>query len=149
MKIELLNDKNRLLKEEQAIMQPSQSKKEESVDILRDEFLQERAAVLGRAGMAVEDVIAELTKLDQEIQIKKEHLQSLKLDEVSPLAAGEQQLLVEEINIDIEQFNVVIEKARLKYYYLIVTREAMGLRRHRMVQEMYVIPEKKKKIQVY
>ncbi|NTW07099.1 MAG: hypothetical protein HGA29_04570 [Syntrophaceae bacterium] len=149
MKIELLNDKNRLLKEEQAIMQPSQSKKEESVDILRDEFLQERAAVLGRAGMAVEDVIAELAKLDQEIQIKKEHLQSLKLDEVSPLAAGEQQLLVEEINIDIEQFNVVIEKARLKYYYLIVTREAMGLRRHRMVQEMYVIPEKKKKIQVY
>ncbi|MEN6376347.1 MAG: hypothetical protein ABFD75_16400 [Smithella sp.] len=149
MKIELLNDKNRLLKEEQAIMQPSQFKKEESVDILREEFLQERAAVLGRAGMAVEDVIAELAKLDQEIQIKKEHLQSLKLDEESPLAAGEQQLLIEEINIDIEQFNVVIEKARLKYYYLIVTREAMGLRRHRMVQEMYVIPEKKKKMQVY
>lgn len=130
-------------------MQPSQFKKEESVDILREEFLQERAAVLGRAGMAVEDVIAELAKLDQEIQIKKEHLQSLKLDEESPLAAGEQQLLIEEINIDIEQFNVVIEKARLKYYYLIVTREAMGLRRHRMVQEMYVIPEKKKKMQVY
>ncbi len=58
-------------------------------------------------------------------------------------------MLIEEINIDIEQFNVIVEKARLKYYYLIVTREAMGLRRHKMVQEMYVIPEKMKKIQVY
>ncbi len=58
-------------------MQPSQSKREDSVDILREEFLQERAAVLGRAGMAVEDVIAELAKLDQEIQIKKEQLQLL------------------------------------------------------------------------
>jgi len=138
-----------LLEEEQAIMQPSQFKKEESVDILREEFLQERAAVLGRAGMAVEDVLAELAKLDQEIQIKKEQLQSLMLDEETRLSAGERQLIVEEINIDIEQFNIVIEKARLKYYYLIVTREAMGLRRHKMVQEMYVIPEKKKKIQVY
>ena len=130
-------------------MQSSQSRREDSVDILREEFLQERAAVLGRAGMAVEDVIAELAKLEQEIQIKKEQLQSLQLDEECHYIPNEQQLLIEEINIDIEQFNVVIEKAKIKYYYLIVTREAMGLRRHKMIQEMYVIPKKKKKIQAY
>ena len=130
-------------------MRPPQTKREESVDILREEFLQERAAVLGRAGRAVEDVIAELDRLDQEIQIKKEQLQELMLDEEYRLEAGQLQLIVQEINIDIEQFNVVVEKAKIKYYYLIVTREAMGLRRHKMIQEMYVIPAKKKKIQAY
>jgi hypothetical protein len=130
-------------------MQPPQARREESLDILREEFLQERAAVLGRAGMAVEDALAELAKLDQEIQIKNEQLQLLKLDEQCQYELAEQRLLIEEINLSIDQFNIVIEKANLKYYYLIVTREAMGLRRHKMVQEMYVIPEKKKKIQVY
>lgn len=127
-------------------MKPPRSK-DESVDILREEFLRERAAVLGRAGTAVEDAIAELSKLDQEIQIKKEHLQSLILDEQSFL--NEKQMLVKEINLHIEQFNIVIEKAKLKYYYLIVTREAMGLRRHKMIQELYIIPKKKKKIQAF
>lgn len=124
-------------------MQPPRSK-EESVDILREEFLRERAAVLGRAGTAVEDAIAELARLDQEIQIKKEQLQTLVLD--AQTFPNENQILVEEINLDIEQFNIIIEKANLKYYYLIVTREAMGLRRHKMIQELYVIPKKKKKI---
>lgn len=127
-------------------MKPPQSK-DESVDILREEFLRERAAVLGRAGTAVEDAIAELAKLDQEIQIKKEQLQSLMVADQS--FPNEKQMLVKEINLDIEQFNIVIEKAKLKYYYLIVTREAMGLRRHKMIQELYVIPKKKKKIQAF
>ena len=130
-------------------MQPSQSRREESHDILCEEFLQERAVVLGRAGMAVEDVLAELTKLDHEIQIKKEQLQSLKLQEQYPCNLNEQQVLIEEINVSIDQFNAVRKKAQLKYYYLIVTREALGLRRHKMIQEIYVIPEKKKKIQAF
>jgi hypothetical protein len=119
--------------------------KDESVDILREEFLRERAAVLGRAGTAVEDAMAELAKIDQEIQIKKEQLQSLIYDE--QIFPSKKKVLVEEINLHIEQFNIVIEKARLKFYYLIVTREAMGLRRHKMIQELYVIPKKKKKMQ--
>lgn len=124
-------------------MKPPRSK-DESVDVLREEFLRERAAVLGRAGTAVEDAITELAKLDQDIQIKKEQLESLVLDAQTFL--NEKQMLVEEINLSIEQFNIVIEKAELKYYYLIVTREAMGLRRHKIIQELYVIPKKKKKI---
>ncbi len=120
--------------------------KDESVDILREEFLRERAAVLGRAGTPVEDAIAELVRLDQGINIKKEQLRLL-LDGQSFLQ--EKQTLIQEINVNIEQFNIVIEKAKLKYYYLIVTREAMGLRRHEMIQELYAIPKKKKKIQAF
>jgi hypothetical protein len=130
-------------------MQPSQLRREESHDILCEEFLQERAMVLGRAGMAVEDALAELTKLDREIQIKKEQLQSLQLQEQYTCDPNDQQVLIYEINVGIDQFNAVLKKAELKYYYLIVTREALGLRRHKMIQEIYAIPEKKKKIQAF
>ena len=52
------------------------------------------------------------------------------------------------LNVLIEKFNAACEKAQLKYYYLIVTREAMGLYKHEYVQEIYQIPQKKKKVQL-
>ncbi len=58
-------------------------------------------------------------------------------------------LLIAEINSIIDQFNTVRKTAQLKYYYLIVTREAMGLRRHNMIQEIYIIPARKKKMQAF
>jgi hypothetical protein len=130
-------------------MQPLRSQREEGHDALCEELLRERAAVLGRAGMAVEDTIAVLTKLDHEIQIKKEQLKSLRLQREYPYNLNEHQVLVGEINISIDQFNAVRKRAQLKYYYLIVTREALGLRRHDMIQEIYIIPAKKKKIQAF
>jgi len=39
------------------------------------------------------------------------------------------------------------ELAKLRFYYLIVTREALGLRRHQKVEEMYRIPPIKKYLQ--
>ncbi len=128
-------------------MQLPRSPREEKHDTLCEELLRERAAVLGRAGMAVEDALAELTKLDNEIKTKKEQLKLLKLREQCPHSLNEQQAAVEEINAKIDQFNAVRKKAQLKYYYLIVTREALGLRRHDMIKEIYIIPVKKKKIQ--
>ena len=128
-------------------MQLPRSPREEKHDTLCEELLRERAAVLGRAGMAVEEALAELTKLDNEIKTKKEHLKLLKLREQCPHSLNEQQAAVEEINAKIDQFNAVRKKAQLKYYYLIVTREALGLRRHDMIKEIYIIPVKKKKIQ--
>ncbi len=130
-------------------MQPLRSPREENHDALCEELLRERAAVLGRAGMAVEDTIAELTKLDHEIQIKKEQLKSLRLRKECPYDLQEQQVLIGEINISIDQFNAVRKRAQRKYYYLIVTREALGLRRHDMIQEIYIIPVIKKKIQAF
>ena len=55
------------------------------------------------------------------------------------------QLICEEINFNIDKFNAIHQKAELQYYYLIVTREALGLRRHETIREIYRIPEKKKK----
>jgi hypothetical protein len=130
-------------------MQSTRSQREEKHDTLCEELLRERAAVLSRAGMAVEDAIDELAKLDHEIQLKREQLQSLKLGEQCSSILNKQQVLVEEVNETIDQFNKVREKAHLKYYYLIVTREALGLRRHNRVQEIYIIPVKKKKIRAF
>lgn len=121
--------------------------KEEKHDNLCEELLRERAVVLGRAGMAVEDALAELTKLDYEIETKKEQLKLLKLREQYLQDLNEQQEAIAEINAKTDIFNAVRQKAQRQYYYLIVTREAMGLRRHNIIREIYVIPIKKHKIQ--
>ena len=49
-----------------------------------------------------------------------------------------------ELNREINKFNAAREHAKLRYYYLIVTREAMGFRRHASVEEAYRIPPRKK-----
>lgn len=129
-------------------MQSLQSRKEENHDTLCEELLRERAAVLSRAGMAVEEAIAELTKLDNEIQIKNRQVKSLRRHRPDAENQWVQQVLIDEINEVIEQFNTVWQKAQQKYYYLIVTREALGLRRHHRIQEIYVIPAKQNRFQV-
>ena len=130
-------------------MQSLQSRREEKHDTLCEELLRERAAVLSRAGIAVEDAIAELTKLDHELQIKNEQLKSLRQHEQIPDNLNKQRVLIEEINMIVDQFHAVRKRAQLKYYYLIVTREALGLRRHDRIKEIYIIPVKKKKIQAF
>jgi hypothetical protein len=127
-------------------MPAERSRKEESHDTLCEELLKERAAVLSRAGFALEDALDELAKLDNEISIKKMRLQSLSGPGHDRENRKQRRELIDEINLIIEQFNNVHKKAQLKYYYLIVTREALGLRRHDIIQEIYIIPGKKKKI---
>ena len=130
-------------------MQSLRSQREESHDTLCEELLRERAAVLARAGRAVEDALAELTKLEHQIKTIQEQLKTLMIQDHDADNIQEQQLLIAEINSIIDQFNTVRKTAQLKYYYLIVTREAMGLRRHNMIQEIYIIPARKKKMQVF
>jgi L-lactate utilization protein LutB len=127
-------------------MQLLQSKKEENYNKFCDELLRERAAVLSRAGHALEDAIAELEKIDKKIQKKNKELKLL--PPYKPDYANQRQIVIAEINFYIDQFNAACTQAHLKYYYLIVTREALGLRRHNMIHETYRIPIKKKKIQV-
>jgi hypothetical protein len=127
-------------------MRALQSKKEESHDTLCEELLRERAAVLSRAGNAVEDALAELTRVDDEIQIKNMSLKSFQRRKHDPGERQKEQVLIDEINMCIDQFNDIHKRAQLKYYYLVVTREALGLRRHDMIQEIYRIPEKRKKL---
>lgn len=125
-----------------------QNRKDKQQDNLCEELLRERAAVLSRAGMAVSDAIDRLVRMDREIEKKISVLKVLKRNKNKQEILQEKKLICAEINLSIDQFNAIRQKAHLQYYYLIVTREALGLRRHEMIQEIYKIPAEKKKLQV-
>ena len=127
-------------------MQISQKRKNDQQDNLLEELLREKAAVLSRAGMAVDDAIGQLMRVDREIEVKISLLKALSENEHASETSQKKQSIHEEINLSIDRFNTIRQKAQLQYYYLIVTREALGLRRHDMIQEIYRIPEKKEKI---
>lgn len=118
-------------------------------DILQEELLQERAQVLGRAG---ESVARALEKLRASGRIIDELLWQQRRDGHTGTASGgdaEEPFssglrLVQEINAEIRRFNALREEAKVRYYYLIVTREAMGLRRHHYVEELYGIPPRRR-----
>jgi hypothetical protein len=124
-----------------------QTRKDNHHENICEELLQERAAVLSRAGYAVEDAIDRLKSVGREIETKISLLKSYRTEEHNREILDKQKLLHEEINLHIDQFNDFCRNAQIKYYYLIVTREAMGLRRHEMIKEIYRIPSIKKKIQ--
>ena len=127
-------------------MQLSQKRKNEQKDNLLEELLREKAAVLSRAGMAVEEALEQLTRIDQEIEAKLSLLNTFIWNKHTSEMLQKKQMVCEEINLSVDQFNSIRKKAELQYYYLIVTREALGLRRHEMIQDIYRIPDKKEKI---
>ena len=125
-----------------------QVRKEDHHENLCEELMRERALVLTRAGIAVEEAVEQLMQTEREIETKELLLESfIKLGNM-PEILEKRRLLVEEVNYKIDNFNDLCRHAQLKYYYLIVTREAMGLRRHQMIQEIYCIPKPKKKVRV-
>jgi hypothetical protein len=128
-------------------MSTLQTRRNDQHENLCEELLRERAVVLSRAGFAVEDAIDRLKTVEQEIEAKVSLLKSFITSVRDREILDKQELLHEEINVHIDQFNDLCRNARLKYYYLIVTREAMGLRRHETVKEIYRLPNIKKKIQ--
>lgn len=131
---------------ENIMQQTSQKRKNDKQDNLLEELLREKAAVLSRAGMAVDDAIGQLMSVDREIEVKISLLKSFSENEHSSEILQKKQSIHEEINLRIDLFNTIRQKAQLKYYYLIVTREALGLRRHEMIKEIYRLPAKKEKI---
>ena len=54
---------------------------------------------------------------------------------------------IREINGEINRYNRAREHALLRYYYLIVTREAMGMRRHQWVEKHYAVPPRRRHLQ--
>jgi serine phosphatase RsbU (regulator of sigma subunit) len=128
------------------IMQISQKRKNDQQDNLLEELLREKAAVLSRAGMAVDEAIEQLMRIDREIEVKISILNAFCWNNHTPEMLQKKQMVCEETNLSIDHFNAIRQKAQLQYYYLIVTREALGLRRHEMIQDIYRIPAKKEKI---
>mgnify|MGYP006943676909 FL=1 len=112
-----------------------------------EELLREKAAVLTRASWAVEEILEKMKRIEGEIEIITSLIKALDHKNDHSVALRQKRIFCEEINCKIEEFNSIRQKAELQYYYLIVTREALGLRRHEMVQKIYRVPEKKKKMQ--
>lgn len=99
----------------------------------QEELLKERAEVLGRAGEALSLALSDLEKIGRSI--------TERFREAGEYPGPE---ILTKINGEIRNYNSAREYAQLRYFYLIVTREAMGIRRHKTVEEVYKIPPKKK-----
>lgn len=111
--------------------------KQDNIDKTEAEIIQERAEVLGRAGEKLALALNQLKAIESIIDIKMESLSE-------PGSKSRRAELIGDINGEIRHYNEAREYAKLRYYYLIVTREAMGFRRHKSVEEVYSIPPKKK-----
>jgi len=127
-------------------MQASGAGKKDQQESLCEELLRERAVVLSRAGFAVEDALEKLAKIEEQIEDKLRYFYAYRKDDSVP-GGQSRQAFLNDINLTIDQFNAACQKAEIQFYYLIVTREALGLRRHETVQRLYRVPPKKKKMQ--
>ena len=114
------------------------------------EILQERAEVLGRAGERLSAALESLKNIGDTIEKKMASFYEKTHNVQGPSPFKEvfdkhtQVEFLLEINSDIKRYNEAREYAKLRFYYLIVTREAIGFRRHKSVEEQYPIPPKKK-----
>jgi len=121
-------------------------------DKTREEILKESAEVLGRAGERLSAALRELERIESVIEGKAGALRELSgeaagrgPEDMNRLARLER-AITGEINSEIRRYNRAREYAKIRYYYLIVIREAVGFRRHKTVEEQYRIPPKKKAI---
>ena len=113
-------------------------------EILQEEFLQERAAVLGRAGDSVSQALEKLRGIERRIETRLGRLERVADQCGEPVTRHQ---AIREINGEIGHYNRAREHALLRYYYLIVTREAMGMRRHQWVEKHYAVPPRKRHLQ--
>jgi hypothetical protein len=123
-------------------MRPNMNKSPD--EILQEEFLQERAAVLGRAGDSVSQALEKLRRIERRIEARLSRLGEMAEQSGEPVSRHQ---VIREINREINHFNRTREHALLRYYYLIVTREAMGMRRHQWVEKHYAVPPSKRHLQ--
>ena len=119
-------------------------------DVLQAELLREKAAVLGRAGDSVDRALITLRHLGEYIEgrcgeLRQNENGRMPHEAFTPAAHHRQ--IIREINKEIHRYNRLREYAQLRYHYLIITREALGLRKHQHVEEIYAIPPKKKQLQ--
>jgi hypothetical protein len=111
-------------------------------------MMKERAEVLGRAGEKLAAAIEKMRIIEQVIEERLKSYRSIVEKSEDGYDDGKlasrRQKIFKEVNGEIGKFNHAREYAKLRYYYLIVTREAMGMRRHHWVEESYRIPPRKK-----
>ncbi len=113
---------------------------QDSIEKTREEIFRERADVLARAGRSLSDALERLEDLGRAINKKLESIRFARQSAIHDAS------FYDDLNREIKAFNQAREYAELRHYYLIVTREAMGFRRHTWVEETYKIPPRKKEI---
>lgn len=108
-------------------------------DILREEMVRERVTVLARAGERLTEALEKLRQMDSDIA---ESMALWRLDQGND--GGSRQHLLGEINGKIRAYNLQRDHVKTRYYYLIVTREALGITHHQRLEEIYRVPPKKR-----
>jgi hypothetical protein len=113
-------------------------------DALREEIQKEKAEVLCRTAEMLAGAIEKLRLVEAGIDERLCFIHELtaRCGKDCTLI-GQRQRAIRETNGEIDRYNELREHAKLRYYYLIVTREALGLRRHDRVEEIYAIPGRK------
>lgn len=108
-------------------------------DILQEEMVRERVTVLARAGERLTEALEKLRQMDSDIA---ESMALWRLDQGND--GGSRQHLLGEINGKIRAYNLQRDHVKTRYYYLIVTREALGITHHQRLEEIYRVPPKKR-----
>lgn len=121
-----------------------------SAESLQEEFGREQAEVLASAGNSVAEAIEVMqtrSRLITDGLVKLcECREKSGRQHADQNALRRRHKLEREIDADISGYNNLREQALLRYYYLLVTREAMGLRNHQWVEDVYRIPDKIKSL---
>ncbi|MDD5100253.1 MAG: hypothetical protein PHP66_04805 [Syntrophales bacterium] len=135
--------------------------KRSTQEILQDEMLRERAAVLARAGERLAEALEKLQVLECDIESAMAAC-PVGVESGKPCPHGGFQTdghaagnigigertdrirFISELNGKIRTYNLQREHVRKRYYYLIVTREALGMIHHQRLEEIYRIPPKKR-----
>jgi hypothetical protein len=113
--------------------------KKTTQDLLQEDLLRERASALARAGERLTDALEKLRSIEKDLT----EVLVLWQREVENGGSNLQKLRGE-ANVKICAYNRQREHVKIRYYYLIVTREALGIIHHERLEEIYQIPPKKR-----
>jgi hypothetical protein len=100
---------------------------------LEAEFLQEIAEALGNAGERVERALASVEQSERRIEELRDTLAGVS-------EAGARGAILGRLRAEIALYNDRRDKAKEHYRWLIIHREAVGFRNHKLVAEQYHIP---------
>jgi hypothetical protein len=113
-------------------------------DILQEEVLRERAAVLARAGEKLTEALERLQAIAADLDVGLASLRGKHSKASAHRSDADRARYLREINAMIRSYNGQRDEAGKCFYELIVTREAMGLVHHERLAEIYRFPPKKR-----
>ncbi len=113
-------------------------------EILQEEVLRERVSTLVRTAERLAEALERLHEMEREIAASMEGGQGLGSSAGAGAKEGSgRQSFLRELNRKIQAYNRQREHVRMRYHYLIVTREALGIIHHERLEEFYPIPPKR------